>query len=221
MAVYTIYDGATPMLSAIAQVNTQVAYEVMSKTGAKTQKIARQAMRKQRHHWLQHGRMKPYYSKDKTKELGQRQKPDGSIDTPDSMSAMITSFLMEKSGTLVVGGSHKGFTPNKRENGKIVGKMNYVKGVGKRNHSILYKLDKGKRNEYHGWYDKKGVWNKDSMEGFKNAHYKAYNFMEKGIRAGRMYMTSEATREYAKIMYKAMANIKPVVKVRDENIRAR
>ena len=218
MIVY-ISDETTPMLIALKTVSRDVAFEHMSKIGNAVRKNAGNRMRSagNRHHWLQtskNGKLVPYKSKIKTKELGLRTNKNGRVDSPDSMSNMISSFMMEKSGTLIVGGRNKAFTPILRKDGQVVGVGKRQPAITKHAQSIINKLDTGKRNQYHGW----GASGKqDSMESFKNARFKGRGFMMAGFRNSKGYMRQELTVGYEKTIGRAVnrvsINLKPSKKV--------
>jgi len=214
--IVEINDMTTPMLQTIRTVSRDVAFEHMSKIGNKVRVNAGKAMNQQRHRhsWLNKktkaGGRSPYYSSTKQKNLGHRTKPGGALDNPSSMSNMISSFLMEKSGVLLVGGRNKAFTPIRRKDGKVVGTAKRQGAITKHTQSIIHKLDTGERNENHGW-GKAG--NKPSMEGFKDARYKGRRFMRDGFNKSIPYMKSELTSGYEKTVGRAVnkvsVNLKP------------
>ena len=100
-------------------------------------------------------------------------------DSPSNMARFITSFTMQTTGTTIVGGTHKSFTPPKIRNGKIVGTMGRVKGVSKQTLAILEKLNYGTTNTEHSDYFR---WHngKESIENFKGK-WKPRHFFEKGF----------------------------------------
>jgi len=217
-----ITDGITPVLSGIAHVSRQVALEQMSKSGNYVRKAARNRMRmpRNRHHWFQKlgslGKRAPYKDLNNTKELGFRTKIDGTPASPESMSNMITSYLSEASRIMVVGGTHKRGTQVLRRDGQIMGKTT-VYGVSKHTWSILNKLDRGARNEFHGW-GPNGV-NKLSMKGFRSANYVPHNFMLQGLADATPYIAQQLHSEYEKIIGKAVNRVNVQVKPKKELIK--
>jgi len=207
--IIEINDMTTPMLSAIRTVSREVAFEQMSKIGNAVRQNARNRMSSQRnrHHWLQtskNGVLIPYYNKAKTKELGLRTKPDGSVDNPDSMRNMISSFLMEKSGMVVVGGGNKAFTPVKRRDGEVIGVEKRQGAITKHTRSIIHKLDTGERNSDHGW----GSGGHIKEPYFENAKFKGRHFMVKGFGDSIPYMKQELTAGYEKTVGRAVNKVK-------------
>jgi len=95
---------------------------------------------------------KPYLLRGELRKFGLRESMtiDDGVVSPDSMEAMVQSFLMEKSETLVVNGMMKAHTPVRYENGKKVGFEKPVKAVGKRTYAILNRMDTG---QYIDGYD--------------------------------------------------------------------
>jgi len=88
---------------------------------------------------------KPYLIKGGLRQFGLREsmKIDNTDMNPNSMNAMVQSFLMEKSQTLVVNGMMKAHTPVRYEDGKKVGFEERVGAVGKETYAILNRLDTG------------------------------------------------------------------------------
>jgi len=163
-----------------------------------------------------------YLSKSKSKELGRRTKVDGSVENPASMENMISSFLMEKSGVLLVGGRNKAFTPIKRRDGKIVGVEKRQGAITKHTQSIIHKLDTGERNNHHGWLwngsiEKKSMAGGFTSTGLHGRRFKGRNFMRAGFRASTSYMKSQLTTAYEKTVGRAVnkvqVNLKPSKRV--------
>jgi hypothetical protein len=131
-------------------------------------------------------------------QLGKRIKHrrKGGLDNPPSMANFITSYTHETTGTTVVGGKHKSFTPNKMKDGEIVGTLPRVGAVSKQTIAILEKLNfghlQGKHSEYLRW--KKG---KKSIEQFDGT-WKKRNFFEKGWSAARGTVITTMTNELQK-----------------------
>ena len=220
--IVEIEDFGTPMLQAIKTVSREVAYEHMSKIGNKVRVNAGRKMDQQRHRhsWFQKktkdDKRSPYYSKTKQKNLGQRTKLDGTPDTPGSMSNMISSFLMEKSGVMIVGGKNKAFTPIKRRHGEIVGTQKRQSAITAHTQSIIHKLDTGDRNSAHGWGSSGSQ--KASMEGFANARYIGRRFMRDGFNQSIPYMKQELTSGYEKTVGRAVNKVSVKIKPRKEVI---
>jgi len=214
--IVEINDMTTPMLQAIRVVSRDVAFEQMSKIGNKVRVNAGKKMNQQRHRhsWLnketKDGKRSPYYSKTSQKNLGRRTRPDGSVDTPSSMSNMISSFLMEKSGVLMVGGKNKAFTPVKRRDGEVVGTEKRQGAITAHTQSIIHKLDTGERNKEHGW-GTAGT-SKTSMEGFKKARYRGRRFMRDGFNQSIPYMKQELTKGYEKTIGRAVNKVSVKIK---------
>ena len=208
-----IQDGTTPMLDEILKLSYGMALESLSVAGSILQKNARNAMKRRSHHWIYDFTSGKRVIKKSTelKELGLRiSQHSGQVENPDSMSNMITSFLMAKSLTVVVGGQHKAFTPIKFTDGKPSGLMGRVGSVGKKTHSILHKLNFGERDEFHGWTDENGTWSKKSMPNFANARYVGYHFMENGYSESKGAIVDAMTKRYSSMLHKAVdrANVK-------------
>jgi len=88
---------------------------------------------------------KAYLLKGGLRQFGLRESMsvDNQNSTPKSMDAMVQSFLMEKSQTLVVNGMMKRHTPTRYKDGKRVGFEKPVSAVGKNTYSILNRMDIG------------------------------------------------------------------------------
>jgi hypothetical protein len=208
-----VLDGAIPMIDKIMERNIGVALESLSVAGSHIQRGARTAFGRHEHNWQQrinqNTEKRQIYKSDSKRMLGYRMSyATGGSASPDNMKHMITSYLDEKNMLVVVGGMHKGFTPNERKDGVITGKKSYVKGVSKHTHSILHKLNFGERNEHHNWDGG------DSMKSFEGADYVARHFMEEGLSSSQGAMLDAMTRRYEKTLYKAVnnANIKPIIR---------
>ena len=203
--IVEINDMTTPMLQAIRTVSQEVAFEQMSKIGAKVKKNAVKRMKSSsnRHHWLQKsvgGMLVPYYDKTKTKEFGQRTRPSGKVDNPSSMSNMISSFLMEASGVLIVGGRNKTFTPIKRVDGEKVGVEDTQNTITAHTQSIIHKLDTGERNSAHRWLNGQGKY-------FENWKFKGRHFMKKAFWESTPYMKQELSNAYVKTVGRAVNKV--------------
>lgn len=207
-----IFDGMTPMLEKIQLLSHGMALESLSVAGSHLQREARAAMRRKKHTWHQifkNGKI--IVQQGELRELGLRiSHNDGSLANPDSMSAMITSYLNEKSMVVTVGGRHKAFTPTKRENGVVTGKLKRVGSVGKQTHGILHKLNfGGKLSDQLEYYDRG-----DNPANFKNATYRGYDFMGQGYRNSISSITEAMTSRYERLLHKAVNRADVKVKSR-------
>ena len=139
---------------------------------------------------------KPYLMKGGLRRFGLREsmKVDNTNMNPNSMDAMVQSFLMEKSQTLVVNGMMKGHTPVHYEDGKKAGFEKYVGAVGKETYAILNRLDTG---EYIDGY------NFGSRLSKKNI---GRRYAKKGIRNAMPKVNHILLKEYEDIAKKAMNN---------------
>ena len=210
--VVEIVDGTTPMLGVIRHASREVAFEQMSKIGARVKKNVDRRMKSTSnyHGWNQksvNGKLRPYYSSSNKKQLGERTKKDGSVDSPSSMSNMVRFMLMEKSGVMIVGGKMKNHSAVKRVDGKIVGAIP-VKAVSGHTQSIIHKLDTGKRNSAHGWgsfgHQKASMSGGSETHGMHGKRFKARYFMVKGFNDSKSYMKSQLTAEYEKVIGRAI-----------------
>ena len=201
-------DGISGAFIQIKETSREAAYEVMSKAGNYVKEGARSKMKSYSHHWFRKkykdGVVRPYYSRGSTKQLGIRIANDtGKKDNPKSMSSFITSFLMEKSGTVIVGGTHKAFYPILRDNAKIVGIGRRVGGVSRATQAILNKMDTGKFNSYY----------RDS--GYtKNPKYITRPFMLSGFMSAQGKVRSTLETEFTKIIDIGLKRDKVPVKFR-------
>ena len=103
-------------------------------------------------------------------------------------------------------GKHPAFTPMKRRDGKVVGTLPRVSGVGHETGEILSKLNFGGRRPNHLWNGK------PSIPNFKNAIYQKNNFMEEGWSKAQSSVINSLTKRYESLLHKAVnrANIKAV-----------
>jgi hypothetical protein len=204
----TIFDKTTPLLQEIAKVSYGMALESLSVAGSHVRDASRKALIRHKHNWQQEvnlsGNRRIYY--DTTpRELGLRMShKTGLLDKPDSMANFITSYLMEKSMTVVIGAKHPSFVPNKREDGKVTGKLGRVNAVSKHTHSILHKLNFGERNDEHNWGGK------DSMKNFEGANYVARNFMDDGYTMSKGAVIKSMTTRYEKMLHRAISKVNVV-----------
>jgi len=204
----TSLDGISESFAVIKATSREVAMEVMSKAGYHAMEGARSKMKSYSHRWFRKmykdGVVRPYYSTGATKQLGLRVDKSGKIDNPRSMSNFITSFLMEKSETLIVGGVHKRFRPIFRDKGKIVGFGKMVGGVSRETQAILNKMDTGQFNSYY----------RDSGYA-KDPKYVTRPFMATGFASAEPKIRASLTSEYIRIVRLALNREKvPVIKRR-------
>lgn len=197
---YEIEDDTKDKLEAIRLIAPEMAKELASKAGFEVQRAMRTHMRQSKHHWFakpsRGGIRTPYQDMSKTKELGRRTNMDATNATnPESMANFITNYFDEKNSLVVVGGTHRSFSPKIRKNGKIKGTGKKVNGVGKHSASILHKLDTGEQNEHHGWFDGYTI-KKTSM--IKGARFKGRGFKRQGINDTKGYVNRMITSEYDK-----------------------
>lgn len=127
----------------------EVAMEQMSKAGNAVREGMRNAMKSEGTNYITRvGENGPYPEKvDNGRQYGLREShtQDGVDSNPPSMANMIISFLMEKSGTLVVGGMNPRFRPLLRKDGEVVGTGSAQPAVGARTAAILHRMDTGER----------------------------------------------------------------------------
>jgi hypothetical protein len=197
-----IFDGTTPYLEKVAKISLGMALECLSVAGAIVQKNAQNEMRRQKHHWFQKigkdGKIKSYYNPNQLRELGLRVSSKNAKEVdPNSMSKMITSYLMENSFTVVVGGKHPRFHPKKRDNGIVTGYLKAVDGTSKRTFAILHKLNTGESDAH---YDTEGG-------RYAKNRRKGYQFMDKAYRSSQAAIIDAMTRRYERLFHKATNNI--------------
>ena len=209
-----IFDGTTPMLEKIQLLSHGMALECLSVAGNILQKNARNVMKRKQHRWhhlVVDGKRRIRLGN--MRELGLRiSHSTGSILNPDSMSRMITSYLNEKAMVVTVGGKHKSFTPNKRENGVVTGKLGRVPSVDKRTHGILHKLNfGGTLDEQLPYYERTKA---NSMPMFKNAKYVGYNFMQDGYNESKGAIVEAMTDRYSRLLHKAVNTANIQIKTR-------
>lgn len=208
----TIYDGMNPLLDEIAKLSHGVALESLSVAGSKIRDSARAEFeRSEGHQWFQKiikgksrklGNRRIYQNKDSYKIFGLRTSYEtGGLAKPPSMKNFITSYLMGKSFTVVIGGKHPKFRPIKYREGKVQGRMATVEGVSKASHAILHKLNFGEQNEHHRW--KEG---KKSIEQFKG-RWKARHFMGKGYAQARPAVNEALTKRLLQHIGKAVNRV--------------
>jgi len=195
------YDGIYHSFKILKEVAYEVAMEQLSKSGNVTRKAMRDALTSNRTQGMvrvsQTG--KPYWEHTKTPQQYGLRTPHnarGDLRGAESMANFITSFLMEDKGMLIVGGANPRFTPIKRENGKVVGRLKTQQAVSKRAVAILHRMDTGQENED---YDKRS-------QLYKNARPRG--FMMKGIHNSQGKVREYLQAGYIRIVDKALNNTK-------------
>lgn len=131
----------------------------------------------------------------------------GGLDDPANMANFITAKTFESTGTTIIGGAHKRFTPVKIRNGKVVGRTASVGAVDKRTIAILNKLNSGKAGQHLRWRTKNGGYSSDSIAEFEGK-WKARHFMEKGYSMSRGYIKSSMTSELERLIGKRVNSMK-------------
>lgn len=195
-----IFDGVTPMLDEIVKLNYGSAREALSIAGDILRKNVRNEMKRSSHHWEQewvNGKHRIWKRKD-LRELGLRKSSKGGMANPDSMSNFITSYMGNKSTTVVVGGAHRDANMVMYRDGKPSGSIK-LKGISKATQAILNKLNSGEINEY---YTRNG--SDASAQRFSNARYVGYKFMEKGYASSKSAIEDAMTNTYSKILGRAV-----------------
>lgn len=177
-----IFDGLSPMLDEVAAANYGLGLDALDHAGGVIRDAQRAAFRsnqdwRQRYVRNKKGKIVRLISKRGLNILGQRisHKNMKNSDSPPNMKSLITSYLNAKQMYVLVGGMHPAFTPMTRREGKVVGRQRRVSGVPKSSYAILQKLDSGSTDG-----DYTSLVRPKSMARFKNAQYKARNFMARG-----------------------------------------
>ncbi len=144
----------------------------MSKAGNAVRVAMRSALVANSTHMVTRvGKNGAYLERTAARTFGHRESTtqDNLESNPPQMSQFTTNFLMEKSGTLVVGGANPAFTPLLRENGEVIGTGAYQSAVSPTTIAILHRMDTGKMN---------GDYPKHSM---LTENVKGRNFMNEGM----------------------------------------
>jgi len=177
----TIFDGAIPMLDKIASISYGLGLDALDQAGIELRNQTRRAFSMSgSHNWTakigKNG--KRTIVKSGRQVFGKRLSHKTTKDfSPNNMKSFITSYLMERSLTMVVAGNHPNFRPKMRRNGKVVGSLRKVSGVTESTSAILQKLnDGGSTNEAYDKLTRSGK----SMRGFKDAKYRPRRFIQKG-----------------------------------------
>jgi len=221
----TIFDGATPMLDKIATIHYGMGLDALDHAGSALRDATRQAMwLGGAHRWGQSvevanqgknkGRPTRRVFQGKMRAVGKMMSHrTGGIHKPGHMKNFITSFLMERSMTMVVAGKHKAFRAKTRRDGKVTGSQRRTQAVGKASYGILQKLNNG------GTYSQQSSdytqhARKKTMDGFKDARYKPRRFIEKGRSSAmprvRYIMTTQLEKLIGQHVNRATVKVRKV-----------
>ena len=177
----SIEDGGNGLLQQISLVSHFAGLEALSKAGNAIKDEQRKAMKSMKSHWIKefvNGKLNIRFDKGYSAELGKRiSHATGDTENPDSMSNFITSYLMDKSNTVVIGGMHKRFRPMMIKDGEFRGYESSVGATSKKTHAILLKMDSGKKNKYY----KDGVTEDPRVRGFMAKGYRSASSKVKDI----------------------------------------
>lgn len=178
-----IHDGATPMLQEIVELNYGMGLDALDHAGIVLRNATRKAFRASTTRWAQYYRngRRIIYKARGERGLGRRvnHQAKGGTANPANMSSFITSNLMAKSMTMVVGGKHGRLKPKIRKNGKVVGFATPVGATTKGSYAILQKLNSGDVHTDDEYYNKSVRSHVDTKK-FRNPNYKKQNFIENG-----------------------------------------
>lgn len=204
-----IFDNTVPLIDKIIEVSRGMALESLSVAGSQIQKEVRKSFRKNTHHWHQRinaktGKREIFKDESVSRKLGYRMSRNtGKASNPKNMSSMITSYLMDKSMTVVVAGRHPSFVPEERRDGMLTGKkFKRVGGVSQQTFDILSKLNFGGKLPDHKWNGG------GSIKNFAGANYVARNFIDEGFNASKNLVLESMTKRYEKLLHKAVNNAK-------------
>ena len=153
----TSEDGIFHAFRQIEILSREVAFEQMSKAGNAVRESMRSALVGNTTFVVTRvGKNGPFLQRTSGRNLGMRESTtqDNLVSSTPQMSQFITSFLMEKSGTLVVGGANPGFTPLLRRNGEVVGTGRYQSAVSPTTIAILHRMDTGEMNSQYPRHSK-------------------------------------------------------------------
>jgi hypothetical protein len=117
-----------------------------------------------------------------------------------SMANFITSFLMEETGTLIVGGANPRFIPILRRGGKVVGRGSPQQAVSAKAIAILHRMDTGKKNAD---YD-------ETTE--LNPNARPRNFMMTGIRVSKGKVDNYLKEGYISLVDKSIRKNRPKIR---------
>lgn len=207
-----VTDSFNPIMEKLKDVSRNVALEGLSVSGSLIRDSARGAFKSSaRHEWAQRiakekrgvlGKRQIVRTKASTNVFGRRMSHStGETDNPDSMAAFITSYLMEKSMTVVIGGKHKKKQQPKYRDGEFAGYTKPIGPVTKETHAILNKLNTGKRNQHHRW--KEG---KRSISEF-DGKWHGRQFMQVGFFTAQGAVNAHLTTRLVKNLDKAIKRV--------------
>ncbi len=175
-------------------ISKEVALEQMSKVGSDVQKSMRRAFISNQTPTeviVYGGRARLFRTDFNPLGIRVSHTTGGAANGAANMFNFINSFLMEKHGTLVVGGAMPSNVPKRRVNGKVVGVMGRVGGVSKQAVAILHRMDTGEENAD---YPQRSKLMDDIVP---------RNFMRKGIGAVQGIIKQRLTQGYMTVMEKA------------------
>jgi len=200
-----IHDGSIPMLEEIIEINYGMALDALDHAGIILRESTRKAFLASRTNWRQSyikGELK-IFKTSSSNVLGKRMSHVGktSSGSPDNMKSFITSNLMTKSLTMVVGGKHGKLRPKLRKDGKVVGFARPVGAVTKGSYAILQKLNSGDVDTDNNDYNSK-VRPSVDMRKFRNPSYKKQNFIERGRANAMGQVRSIMTDKLEKLIQK-------------------
>lgn len=195
--------GAVTALDKIAEVSRVSAMEAMSKAGSAVRDEGRKNLRQARTIWWQ-----KYYNGKRRVEAGKRHRfgnrishgfrgTAGELDNPDSMAAMITSYLNEKSMVMVIAGKHKAFRPMMIKDGVIKGRGRRIDPTSKATHGILNKLETGETNKY----------SSNRLFHGKPTKFRARNFMSRAVSSKRGYINNMTGKTLEKLIQKQIDKV--------------
>ena len=164
----------------------EVLLEQMSKAGNAVKVAMRAALTSSKIHTVTRSGIKGnYLAPSSPRPFGQRESlKDGSDSNPSNMKSFVTSFLMESSKTLVVGGRHRAFRPIVREDGEIKGFGTEVGSVSKATYAILNRMNTGQENSHYptrSKLSKKNIGTGWAKVGVIASHGKVQEYMDKGL----------------------------------------
>ena len=220
------YDSGIPLMDAIIRTHHGVAKESLSVAGNHLRVSARSAfISSQRTAWgfkNINGKRRLIHNSRYNKVMGQRYKrKSGQIDSPSNMANFITSYLMETSMKVVVGGKHKGGQVKRYVNGVPTGSIK-IKGVSKKTFAILDRLNVGGvqkmskaqqkilQNTSTMVLEKGKLVEKKFMTkyDFSEVKFKRRNYMAKGFMMARPKIQNSMTTRYENLLGKKVSGIR-------------
>lgn len=205
-------------LTKIGLISKEAMIESSSKSGNKVRENARRFFKSSTTDWVQNFvNGERVLEKTTPQPLGHRVSHKNKTvigEGARNMVNLITSYTMERTGTTVVGGSHREFTPSTIRDGKIVGTQKKVGRVTKGARAILEKLntgdEKGGNNSFDQvqWRKKGGGYSSESIANFKGKWKKNRDFMGKGYLVSQGYMKQTMTTGLRDLIGKQANNIK-------------